>query len=373
MSRIFLHVGSPKTGTTFLQQVLWSQRDLALAHGLLLPLRSVQDHFFACLDLRESQHLAEHPERVRGSWRHAVAEIAAHAGDALVSHELFAQATPEQAERGVADLVATGREVHVVITARDLARQLPAQWQEVLKAGGVLTFEEFLREARAGSGVVGSYLARVQDYAALARRFGGRLPPGRVHVVTVPPAGAPRGLLWERFARVVGLDPQAFSLDVPRANESLGREQAELLRLVNLALDGRIARPGPYPAVVKGLYAHRILAARPGARITLPADDLALARDRSAAMVADLVALGVDVAGDLDDLLVPDGVPAGDAETPEDTVLLTEAVAATAALLEAHAAARAEHRAAASRLRGRVRELEQAPARRAWWRRRHGV
>ena len=55
---MFLHVGSPKTGTTFLQDVLWSQREAAGEQGLLLPGERFHDHFLATLDVRG---LAEDP------------------------------------------------------------------------------------------------------------------------------------------------------------------------------------------------------------------------------------------------------------------------------------------------------------------------
>ena len=67
--RIFLHVGSPKTGTTFLQQVLWSQRKLAKQQGLLLPLNSFFEHFLASLDVRDLADRPEHPARAVGIWQ----------------------------------------------------------------------------------------------------------------------------------------------------------------------------------------------------------------------------------------------------------------------------------------------------------------
>ena len=36
-TRVFLHIGEPKTGTTFLQQVMWSNRAELAAQGVVLP------------------------------------------------------------------------------------------------------------------------------------------------------------------------------------------------------------------------------------------------------------------------------------------------------------------------------------------------
>ena len=72
MARCFLHIGVPKTGTTFLQGVLWQHRDLSRRHGLVLPLAGAGDHYRASLDLTARADRARSPERVAGSWRRLV-------------------------------------------------------------------------------------------------------------------------------------------------------------------------------------------------------------------------------------------------------------------------------------------------------------
>lgn len=335
--RVFLHVGSPKTGTTFLQAVLWKNKAALRDAGLLLPGRTFNDHFRACLDLREFRSRAANPELVPGSWRRVVDEVAGWHGDALISHEHFVWATQEQAERGVADLEATGKEVHVVLTARDLARQLPAEWQERVKHRSQDTFAEFMDEARTQGSPTYNHLWTAQDYADVHRRWGSFRDNALFHVVTVPGADAPRTLLWERFAGLLGIDPAAYSLDVPRENTSVGLEQAELLRRLNATIGNRLRIPGPYTPVVKGLFAQEVLSARRGTRLRLGGDDLAFARERAAEMVLELRRRRVDVVGDLDELLVPER-PDDPAESTarrdlDDEPLLGEMIGATADLL----------------------------------------
>lgn len=50
-SRVYLHVGAPKTGTTFLQGVLGKNRDTLKQQGVWLPGASAEDHFRAGFDL----------------------------------------------------------------------------------------------------------------------------------------------------------------------------------------------------------------------------------------------------------------------------------------------------------------------------------
>lgn len=333
--RVFLHVGSPKTGTTFLQNVLWGQRETAREQGLLLPMERFNDHYLGTLDLRGLSGRPVYPERAVGMWDRLVEESLAWRGSVLISHELFAAATAEQAKRGVSALVEGGAEVHVVVTARDLVRQLTAEWQEHVKHRATTTFPDFVAGLRDDT-ERSSWFWRVQDFAGVAERWGADLRPEQVHVVTVPPAGSPPGLLWERFATLLGLEPATFDTTTSRANSSLGVEQAELLRRVNLQLGARLPLPGPYPTVVKNVLAHRILEPRQGTRLILNARDSVYAVAESRAIADRLAAARVDVVGDLAEL-VPDeaalapsegGYPVPDAET-----LLEESVAALADLL----------------------------------------
>src|SRR5262249_27545191 len=46
-AKVYLHIGEPKTGTTFIQQVMWSNRAELAAQGVVLPGHHPQDHFRA--------------------------------------------------------------------------------------------------------------------------------------------------------------------------------------------------------------------------------------------------------------------------------------------------------------------------------------
>lgn len=351
--RVFVHVGSPKTGTTFLQDVLWAGRDTARAQGLLLPLGSFHDHYLANLDVREQLDRPNLPARAVGIWQRLADEVDAWPGDALVSHELLAGATAEQAARAIAMLGAS--EVHVVVTARDLERQIPAEWQEHIKHKSAIAFPEFVHALRT-DGPGSEWFWTVQDYAGVCRRWGATLPPAHTHVVTVPPRSAEPGLLWRRFATLLGLDPTSFTLESSRSNTSLTAESSELLRRVNAGLGDRLPMPGSYPQPVKDVLAQQVLAGRAGAPIALLGADREFAITRSQRIADELVELGVAVVGDLREL-VPDHTSsprAGSTDHPErtsETVLLDESIEAMSGLL-VHLGSEQDKRAAAEHDRG---------------------
>ncbi len=354
--RVFLHVGSPKTGTTFLQNVLWSQRKLAKEQGLLLPLAAFFDHYLATLDVRDIEPQPADVERATDVWRRIVDASLAWDGDVLISHELFAPATAAQAERAIAAF-GPEPEVHLVLTARDLVRQIPAEWQEHVKHRSTVRFDDFVADLRREDPK--TWFWKVQDFPDVLRRWGSTLPPERVHVVTVPSVGQPASLLWDRFAGLLGLDPASFNTTGLRANTSLGYEQAELLRRVNAELGERLPMPGPYAPDVKSVFAERVLSQQPGARLALTGEGFDYAVTRSERMAADLKEMGVDVVGDLAEL-VPDRALAADQPslpTPGDDVVLPESITALTGLLEKYSELR--QRAQRERLElNRLKQLE---------------
>jgi len=331
--RLFLHVGCPKTGTTFLQDTFWASRHALEADGLHLPLRDVKDHFFVSLAVREQAD----PEMDPPEAHHAVSRLADDLSQVetprvLVSHELFAPATAEQADRLRARL--SDFEIHVVLTVRDLLRQIPAAWQQQIQQRGLVSYETFL-DAVVNDDASTAYFWDRQDAPAIAERWRGDLPPDRVHIVTVPPSGSDQELLLKRFCQVVEADPAVLDRDVARRNESLGLVQAELMRRVNVALGDRLPHPrAGHGRTAKGYFARQVLVPQAGRRPELPPRLHEWCHETSVRMVERLDAAGYDVVGDLRDLL-PATPPAELAEpTVADAELVDSAVAAMADLLD---------------------------------------
>src|SRR5215212_4838560 len=93
--RVFLHIGTPKSGTSYLQEKLALNREALAAQGLTYPDTRTGNHFEAALDLIE-ERWAGQGEVARGQWSALVAEARKAPGDALISHEILAAAKPAQ-------------------------------------------------------------------------------------------------------------------------------------------------------------------------------------------------------------------------------------------------------------------------------------
>ncbi len=338
--RAIVHIGEPKTGTTFLQQVMWRNRGELAAAGVLLPGHHPQDHFRAQNDLRDVEKLPSDPA---GSWAAEWDVLALQAREApgvsVISHELFCAADAAQAQRAVKSLRPVP--VHVVLTVRDMGSLLPAEWQETIKHRNDRTWTDWLHDVIDTESVAPDrreyWFWRVHDTMAILDIWSRLLPPEQVHVITVPPQGSGNALLWERFAGLLGIDPARADTSRARPNASLGVPEIEFLRRLNMGLSPEIP-DWFYMWNVKETLAHRTLAGRPRTgRLVLPADREAWAADQAETLIAALKESRYDIIGDLDELRPR---PAGGlAVRPDDTPpgeMLDAAVEAAAAAVFQH-------------------------------------
>ncbi len=332
--RVHLHVGLPKTGTTFLQASLQRNTGRLADVGVLHP-DGPERMFLAALDVRTAHRAwGRRRAEVEGTWDDLARLARRHDGDTVLSSELLAAAAPREVVKALS--VLKGLDVHVVVTARDPARQAAAEWQEGVRHGRRLTFEEFRHQVLDGTSET-DYARRFRaahDLPAVLARWGADLPPDHVHVVTCPPADAPRDVLWQRFTAALDVDATAMPSAGPEsANASLGVDEVDLLRRVNAALDRRLRQPA-YGSVVRSLYAAQLLRAGASAHPVVPAemlDDLRLVGRRWAKEVD---RAGYVVHGDLADLepvAAPRSAPHPDEVDPRAQVDV--AAAATAELL----------------------------------------
>lgn len=304
MTAVCLHVGAMKSGTSYLQHVLSSNREALLAAGVLFPGRRWRDQVLAAEDAVGI--LPKGKQATPGAWRALAEEVMAFEGPtSVISMESLSAGDRAAAERVVESF--PGRRVKVILTARDLARVVPAQWQESIKNGAPLAYDKFLAliSTKGAKRLPG---ARAfwgpQDLGRILRTWQPFVEPADLVVVTVPGAGAPRDVLWQRFSEAAELPRLDVDLTVA-ANESLGATSAELMRQLNRLAQKRDL-PRQTQAVLKQTLAKQILSQRAESEpiLELPDAYRAWAARASDQIIDDITTVSPTVIGDIDDLRV---------------------------------------------------------------------
>lgn len=331
---VYVHVGLPKTGTTYIQSALWENRDRLAAAGCLVPGEKPLSSWLAASDFLGRRPRGADAPAVVGGWSGFVEAIRGWDGDRVIfSQELLGNATRRQVQRMVRSLRPC--DVHVVITVRDLARTLPSVWQQEIRKGRTWTWGEFVaavQDPDRGPVTAGVAFWLRFDVERLLQTWDGVVPPSNIHVVLVPPRGAPAELLLGRFAEATGVDPSAVMCAQPAGNTAVGLAEAEVLRRLNVALAGGLNERQYTRAVVQSVVP-ALQERSSSTRSQLPVEHLGWVAEKSDELVAFLQRNAYHVVGDLSDL-----TPRGEAESGSDPDALDEA-ALVEPLMEALVAA----------------------------------
>ena len=331
--RVVLHVGAMKSGTSYVQSLLFTNKDLLAERGVLVPGTT---HGQQVLAVRDGLgHEAASTAAQRGGWRRLVQEIEAYAGTAVISTEYLGPAAPQKIEQ----VLATFDEVTVVVTARDLNRNLAAMWQETVQNGRSWTMADYLHGAETWRPrpqrspdeltVAGKTFWRQQNLVRLCRNWSAA--NARLVVVTVPPPGAPRGVLRDRFLSVVGTTAEGLA-ETAKANESIGGASAQVLRRLNELLDADDLTFPVGSQLRKNVLAKTLMAGRKAQEPAIGLPVAGWVEEYAETMVARLQALDVELVGDWADLR-PVDVPGEDPANLPEAMVTEAAVAALAGVV----------------------------------------
>jgi len=325
---VILHIGTMKSGTSYIQAILRRNKRLLSRDGVQVPRKMVP----AVVDVLGRRGASKEAE-IEGAWERFLHLVEAWDGrSVLASQEFLSGATASEAQ-AVVDTLPQGK-VRVVITNRDLLRVIPSHWQTVIKNGGTWPFPEYVRLLLEGPGKDGSEnrysrgFWRHHDVAKIIDNWGSAVGIENVVLVTVPRSGAPSKVLWQRFSEAIGVDGSHYDDESnAKSNISLTYAETEMLREVNMKVRKPLG-PVEYRLLVNKYLANKLLRKAPETgkepdRPTLGADSHARVERRAAEMLEAVAASGVRVIGDLEELRVsayqgePDAV---DTTGPRDRI-----------------------------------------------------
>lgn len=253
--RLLLHIGTQKSGTTYLQRVLARLSGELKRDGVLYPTRlqgrrEIYNHEAAAYGLLGTAGFPwVAPARAEGqrtAWERLCRKVQDWAGTAIVSGEALSVIDSTAASQLVDSLGVAN--THVIITARDLGRVLPSSWQQHIRNGRSTSFTSYLQQQaeKRGEGSASELASRwdsdpdqtfwrayaigalVERWAPLART---------VSVVTVPRRGAAPDELWRRFRRALDvgsvLPESPPAIDDLEANVGLTEPEVLVLAALN--------------------------------------------------------------------------------------------------------------------------------------------
>lgn len=271
-----LHIGTGKTGSTTLQNVLGRSRAALVGGGTLYPrafgrTRHLGFGFFVLPDAQ----LVRSPEWIRAGnadkdpreFRRRVRrqlrrEITPDVHRLLISDEALYRRNEATVARVRKFAEARGGSTRVVVYLRRQDDHLASNYQQVVKGGGIARMAEW-----AATEPLSMY-----DYHRHLARWRDHLGPATFVVRTFEPDRFLRGSLVADFLDAAGLEVEEDELArAERRNESLCAEAVEVLRVLNLhQVENHGARAG---LIVNSGHIERLHQVA-GPVLTLPAAEL---------------------------------------------------------------------------------------------------
>lgn len=240
--KLFLHIGTAKTGTTSVQQFLADNRLALRKTGLFLPEslgksnhRKLQlvandpdyvDDFTIRLGLTDKPAREAEKSRVLQAFTRELDQAETCDRAVITSEQLHTRLRRPREVARLADLLGQRFEtVEIVLYIRRQIDYAVSSYSTLIKSGGT-------RDELADPGQLHI------DYQQLIQRWQTGFPDARITVRLFEPSDLAGGDVITDFCRVIGLDPAGLKRP-ERQNASLDLMSLELLRRVNLLVPAR--------------------------------------------------------------------------------------------------------------------------------------
>ncbi len=345
-----IHIGFPKTGTTFLQGALSRARPQLAEHGVVYPGKD-RYHKAAGVYISRAVPRRGDPPVSEADWLKLVKQVSAAGDDrVIVSSEWLSETPIADVRRVVQDL--GGERVHVVATLRPLVKIMPSAWQQYLQNGARLHYQRWLRGMLLKPPYdrpTPSFWRRHRHDEILARWAE---VVGADHVTAIVVDSTDHAKLLRQFESLLGLPDGLLEPEPPEHdNRSLTWPEAEMLRLVNVTYRAHEWPDSMYRSTVRHGVLRRLAELRPDLdsmpKLELPKWAAERASEIGAEFAKNIADLGIRVVGDLDSLGAPASSSAPLAMPPATLPASIAAEAVVAAIASGVETGHREGRAAA--------------------------
>jgi hypothetical protein len=327
--KVYLHVGFHKTGTTAIQESFYKYSSELKDLGINYATKSRRANHREAWALRERAWGWKNRggELVPISeWEKKVKRIGSRKINSLLSSEFFSELNDTQLNRMAADL--KNYDVEVIFTIRPLAKILGSSYQQYLKYGIKVSYEEWLKDIFKNTEVSKStptFWKRHRHDLVISRwakAFGNE----KIHLVVVDELEP--NLLYEAFNQILQLPTGTLNaVEGKGSNRSLNFSEISLLLALNRAFPEdrdwkdyeMFVREGPIRALTNQTHLAHL-----GEKLLTPQWALDEALKMALSSVSKIDELGINIYGDTRNLLnttVPVGVNVEISEISIETVV----------------------------------------------------
>jgi len=303
-ARLF-HVGIPKSGTTSLQMVASAGREALHEHGVLYPGKRINHRLAVLGFMGRRWGWSNEAVPSRHHWDELMAEIERDdTRRVLFGHEFASEAKAKMAVKFVESI---GERCHVAITLRSPGEILPSAWQQYVKAGVPIPFDEWLKAVIADPpdrSVTKGFHDR-NDQSGVVQRWADAAGPDHVTVVVLDKKQPE--MLFGAFEQLLDLPSGILAqqeLGGFASNRGLTVPEVELFRAVNAVIRPHNIEWNDFERIVRNGAMRRIMETRESdeAKPQLPPWAVTRAAEIGAGYAEAIAASGVQVIGDLQKL-----------------------------------------------------------------------
>ncbi len=331
MQELILHPGFHKSGTTALQESFAVNRDRLAELGIYYPSIGAKAHHRVAWALTQkpwgwSKRGGERiPEKL---WDGMVRRISsASQNTALLSSEFFSELDGEKLRKIRSDV--KDRDVKALFTLRPLAKLLPSSYQQYLKYGITIEYEDWLHAIldKPGESKVSPTFWKRHSHGKVIARWVDTFGASNVTILIVNEAQP--SFLFDEINQYLSLEPGTLAAENSGSNRSLTMEEIALL----LELNRKFPKErvwDEYEIFVRAGYIRELTDHVPPApdkaRLLTPEWAIAKANQIGMEIKEEIKSLGVKVVGDIDSLSSAQ-VPIGSSSYPTTIDIKTVAAA----------------------------------------------
>lgn len=329
--RLVLHAGFHKSGTTALQESLAEHRSRLKESGVLYPSIGTKTHHRAAWSLSG---------KVWGWKKRGGESVSTKVWDNLVkrvnnspeqvvmlSSEFFSELEGDKIRKASHDL--KGREVEILFTLRPLVKLLPSSYQQYLKYGMKIKYEDWLHEIfnnREKTKVSPTFWKR-HEHSKVIARWVDTFGKGKVTVI-IADETKPE-FLFEEVNDLLGLPGKTLIAAQIGSNRSLNMEEIALLLELNKQFP-KDRSWDEYEVFIRDGYVRhltdRVPAAMDKERLLTPEWAVQRANEIGRVTVQDLMNYGIRIIGNLQSL-GESSVPIGQSRYPDSVDIKIAAAA----------------------------------------------